>query len=103
MSIAIESRVRSWSFRFFVASVVGIPITAGVLYLGMMMTGGGHGTYGMWYFGLLLSLVCWLLVGTSFVTGLVAWRREARAVWWAIPEAVVFITLTLLGLWGIEG
>jgi hypothetical protein len=85
------------------ASVAGIPTTAGVLYLGMMMTGGGHGTYGMWYFGLLLSFVCWLLVGLSCVTALVAWRREACAVWWAIPEAVVFIALTLLGLWGMGG
>jgi hypothetical protein len=88
---------------FFATSMVGIPITAFILFLGMGMTGAGHGTYGMWYFGLLLSFICWLFVGASVITGFIAWRREARIVWWAIPEAILFIVLTLLGLWGMQG
>lgn len=63
------------------------------------MSGGGHGGYGMWYFGLFLALVCGLLAGTGFVTGMVAWLRERRTVWWAIPAGVIFIGIMLLWLW----
>ncbi len=103
MSTAEHSRVRSWSFRLFIVSVAGIPTTAVILFFGMMMTGGGHGTERLWLLGLLLSFVCWLVVAASCITGFIAWRRGGRIVWWAIPELLVFVALTLLGLWGMGG
>ena len=96
-------KMRTWSFRFFLWFLIGVPITAAVLYFGMMATGGGHGTYGLWIFGLILSVLCWLLIGASFITSVVTWKREARSVWWAIPSGIVLVLLTLLGLWGMQG
>lgn len=53
----------------------------------------------MWNFGLFLALVCWLLAGVGFLTGLAAWLSERRTVWWAIPAGVIFIAIILLWLW----
>ncbi len=95
--------MRNYSRRLFIASSIGIPVTAGVLFLGMVMTGGGHGSYGVWYFGLALSFLCWVVAMISTVTGIVAWSRETRPVWWVVPEALIFVGLTVLGLWGLGG
>ena len=103
MSTVIQSKMRDRSWRTFVTSAIGLPVTAGILFLGMMMTGGGHGTYGMWYFGLALSFLCWLLVMISVITGIIAWKRDSLVVWWLVPETLLFVVLTLLGVWGVGG
>ncbi|MFO1439550.1 MAG: hypothetical protein U1F81_14615 [Verrucomicrobiaceae bacterium] len=52
------------SFRWFVTSLGLLPITVGVLYFGLMMTGGGdERVAGLWYLGLLLSLFLWFSRG----------------------------------------
>jgi len=91
------------SFRWFVTSLGLLPITVGVLYFGLMMTGGGHGTYGLWYLGLLLSLFLWFSCGMCCITGIRAQVKEKTVVWWVIPSAMLFLLLTGIGIWGLGG
>ncbi len=77
MSNGNES-LRRVSFATFVASLVMALVTPLILLFVLAQGGAGHGTWGLWYFGLLLWFVAWLAMLVSCITGGVAWKRTGR-------------------------
>lgn len=84
-------------------SWLGMALSAAALFFGMMAAGGGHGTYGIWYSGLALSAVSWLLVIASIVTGFIGMRQPGIWIPALVLQCFVFLCLTCAGIWGIGG
>jgi len=97
------SRMTRLSFRLFVASAVAVPLTIGLLVLGMLATGGGHGSTGPMYFAVGVSWLTWLLLGASSVAAYRVWRQEERIVWWGPLLGCFFLAWSGVGLWGLSG
>lgn len=87
-------------------SWLGIALSIAALFFGMMATGGGHGTYTLWYCGLILSAVSWLLVLVSIVSGFKGMKETKETEIWLpalVFQCFVFLCLTCAGLWGMGG
>ena len=71
-----------------------------------MEAGGGHGTYVLWSCGLILSVVSWVLVLTSIVSGFKG-MKETDETGIYLPalmlQCLVFLCLTCAGIWGMGG
>jgi hypothetical protein len=91
-------------FRFWVriswASMVLSVIT---LFFGMMATGGGHGTYGLWFAGLALAAASWLVTLASVVVGYPVIKEST---FWGLVwglQLIIWTLVTLVGAWGLQG
>lgn len=84
------------------ASWVGVVVSTITLFFGMMATGGGHGSYELWFCGLAFSAVTWFLILESVIVG---FRGRKQGVWLPvlILQTVVFLALTCVGIWGMGG
>lgn len=97
------SSIKKYSFRIFITSVIGVVLNAVILYIGAMATGGGHGSFELWYLGLFISPIVWILVLAGFVSSVIIWKKSSERIWWTFPSLALLIVLTLLGLWGLKG
>jgi hypothetical protein len=78
-------------------------VTPLILLFGLAQGGAGHGTWGLWYFGLLLWFVAWLTMLVSCIVGAVAWKRTGKLSWWIVPGTALLVATGALGLWGLQG
>jgi hypothetical protein len=74
-----------------------------ILLFGLAQGGAGHGTWGLWYFGLILWFVAWLAMLVSCIAGGVAWKQSGKACWWIVPGTVLLVATGALGLCGLQG
>lgn len=89
--------------RWVTTSWIGLVLSCMSLFFGLMATGAGHGTYGLWYLGLVVSFISWLLVLISVLVGRAAIQQSS--VWglvWGL-QLVLWLILTGVGIWGIGG
>jgi hypothetical protein len=97
------SRLRDWSRRLLITSLCLGACTCYVLWVGLNALGAGHGTATIWYGGLVLWFVSWVVLLASCVTGLVSWKQTSHLPFWVAPSLLVLAVVTGLGIWGLGG
>jgi hypothetical protein len=89
------------SWRIFVASLLVALLAAVVLYIGLAAIGLGHGDSTLWYCGLFLAFLSWLLFGTTSALAVASGFRSGYVGWWILLSGPIFLALTLAGLWAL--
>ena len=100
---AQQDRLRYLSLASFITSLIGGVVTLSLLFVGIGMGGAGHGDWTIWYVGLLMWAISWLVMLVSCVAGIASWARSGRPAWWVIPAGLIVWAVGALGLWGLQG
>ena len=96
-------RLRTLSLvAFSVALALGL-LTIAVLLIGIVRGGAGHGDWTVFYVGLVLWFVAWAALGISMVADVIAWAKTRKLSPWFVPASLLFLFVSLAGLWGLQG
>lgn len=84
-------------------AILSAMLAGFTLFFGLIATGGGHGTFGLWYLGLGLCWLAWLTCAGSLTVEIVNGARGFSPNWWIYVLLPLFAVGSLLGLWGLSG
>jgi len=102
--LADTRQQRSRAAGALAVATLALGTVAGfTLLFGIFASGGGHGSFTLWYVGLGFCWAAWLACASSLVLASLAWAHGQTPRWWFFALALLFLAASGLGLWGLRG
>jgi hypothetical protein len=87
----------------FVVALALMPVGVVAIFFGILATGGGHGSYWLFFLALALCVLAGCILAYSVVTGFIVARNDLRQAPWLVVSIPLLVGALALGLWGMQG